>query len=251
MPHEFRFIDSGATDPFMNMGIDEALMKLSPRPTVRFYAWRPPCLSLGYFQKLSDFDLVLVRNAGALVTRRPTGGGAIYHDDELTYSVAAREDHPLLGRDIRKVYRRFHAAIARGLEKLGVLARERGPGALDSDTAAGTPESVYCFEKSVDLDLASGGRKIVGSAQRRSKGRFMMHGSIIIGTNDIVATTGSIKKSAGRDVGYGEVAEAVLSGLSEVLDIRFTPGGLTLEEMEKARILADRKYKAAWWIEKY
>ena len=58
-------------------------------------------------------------------------------------------------------------------------------------------------------------------------------------------------RCAGRDVGYGEAAEAVLSGLSEGLDIRFAPGGLTLEEMEKARILADRKYRAAWWIEKY
>ena len=250
MPHEFRRIDSGPTDPFLNMGVDEALMKSpgSP-PTLRFYAWRPACLSLGYFQKIADFDVGRVVRAGGVVTRRITGGGAIYHDDELTYAVTAGEDHPLIGGNIRLVYRRFHEAIAVGLRRLGVAPEERGTAELDSDAQG---ETVHCFEKSVDLDLAADGRKLVGSAQRRSKGRFLMHGSIIIGVSDMVPSTGSIKASSGvEDITYDDVSEAVLAGLVEHLDIKPVRGGLTKAEREKARILADRKYGAKWWIEKF
>jgi lipoate-protein ligase A len=156
------------------MAVDEVLLASpSPRPTLRFYTWQPAALSLGYFQRWADFASL----AGQPIVRRFSGGGAIHHADELTFSIAAPQQHPLYAGEVRQSYERVHDLLALALAEFGVSARMRGATPLVSDVAA----SAMCFHQSTDVDLAWDGAKGVGSAQRRKDERVLHHGSIKLG----------------------------------------------------------------------
>jgi lipoate-protein ligase A len=120
MNEPWRMITTWGAPPAFNMGLDEALL-LNPdaQPTLRFYSWKPDTLSLGYFQKYAEVPATA--RAGAVV-RRLTGGGAIHHVNELTFSFTAPEDHPLYCGPVRESYERIHAAIAEVLSEYGVEA---------------------------------------------------------------------------------------------------------------------------------
>ena len=187
----WRLITTWGADPAFNMGLDEALLESAESaPTVRFYSWRPDTLSLGYFQRFSDVPGA--ERAGALV-RRITGGGAIHHVKELTFSIAAPLDHPLYKGPIADSYARVHEAIRAALGEVGVPAEIRGARDLVSDRAG----TGMCFHKSTAIDLVWGERKGVGSAQRRKGGRVLHHGSIKLGTSPLeggIATAGEHAK---------------------------------------------------------
>ncbi len=173
---EWRVVTTWDREPGFNMALDEAfLLAGEPRPTLRFYTWRPDALSLGYFQRLEE---VRGRDEAGALVRRLTGGGAIHHRDELTFAIATEHDHPLYRGAIRASYERVHDAIAVALARLGVSASRRGDRELDSDD----PTSPMCFHHSTPIDLVWNGAKGVGSAQRRTRGRVLHHGSIKIGT---------------------------------------------------------------------
>ncbi|HED65658.1 MAG TPA: lipoate--protein ligase family protein [Planctomycetes bacterium] len=173
-----------------NMGLDEALLLLpAERPTLRLYTWDPPALSLGYFQRAADVP-ALARVPRAV--RRLTGGGAIHHAEELTFSIALPADHPLYAGPVRESYLRIHATIARALEGLGVPASPRGDRPLASDR----PSGGMCFEDSCELDLVWGDRKGVGSAQRRTGGRILHHGSIKLSPSEFDTQVASIRSRA-------------------------------------------------------
>jgi lipoate-protein ligase A len=159
-------------EPGWNMALDEALLaSADPRPVLRFYTWRPHGLSLGYFQRFESFAPLA---AEQVLVRRFSGGGAIHHQDELTFSIAAAQAHALFRGEVKGSYERVHGLLARAFATFGVHAALRGPAALASDRAA----TGMCFHESTPLDLAWDGRKGVGSAQRRSHGRVLHHGSI-------------------------------------------------------------------------
>jgi lipoate-protein ligase A len=187
----WRLITTWGADPAFNMGLDEALLEsVESAPTVRFYSWRPDTLSLGYFQRFSD--VLGVEKAGAVV-RRITGGGAIHHVKELTFSIAAPLDHALYRGPIADSYARVHEAIRAALAEVGVPAEIRGARDLVSDRAG----TGMCFHKSTAIDLVWGERKGVGSAQRRKSGRVLHHGSIKLGTSPLegeIATAGEHSK---------------------------------------------------------
>ena len=175
----WRLITTWGADPAFNMGLDEALLESAEDPpTVRFYSWRPDTLSLGYFQRFED---VPGTDAAGAVVRRITGGGAIHHVRELTFSIAARLDHPLYQGPIAESYARVHAAIRKALAEVGVPAEIRGARDLVSDREG----TGMCFHKSSAIDLVWGERKGVGSAQRRKGGRVLHHGSIKLGTSPL------------------------------------------------------------------
>lgn len=175
----WRLITTFGADPGFNMGLDEALLE-SPEsaPTVRFYTWRPDTLSLGYFQRFEDVHLTA--KAGAIV-RRITGGGAIHHVKELTFSIVAPLAHPIYHGPVGESYVRVHGAIQSALREVGVESSLRGGMPLESDVAG----TGMCFHKSTALDLAWNARKGVGSAQRRKAGRVLHHGSIKLGTSPL------------------------------------------------------------------
>ena len=177
-PHHWRLIITPGRDGAANMALDQAILEQvgagnSP-PTLRLFAWNPPCLSLGQGQAASDVDLDRVRARGWTIVRRPTGGRAILHTDEITYSVALPADHPLVQGDIVTSYRRLSAALLAALERLGLQAQaDRRAGRVPADT-----KGPVCFEVPSDYEITADGRKLIGSAQVRKFGGVLQHGSL-------------------------------------------------------------------------
>jgi len=176
-----QFIDSGALPGVRNMSIDiEWLQKVARedgRGIVRFYQWQPYCISVGMNQSLESIDVGRCRADGIDVVRRPTGGRAVLHAEELTYSVILPESN--LG-SIHEVYRRLSEALAEGLRAVGIEAAVVRCGD-DLRAHYRTTTSASCFSSSTEYEIQVKGKKIVGSAQRRSDGAMLQHGSILIG----------------------------------------------------------------------
>ena len=162
-------IDSAPRSGAANMAVDQAIAEAcaagdSP-PTVRFYRWKPPAVSLGRLQPISDLDTRRVEELGYEIVRRPTGGRAILHTDEFTYSVAAAMHHPLMRGGVMDAYLRISNALLAGLHRLGVTA-EKAPG----DVRVGADVSAVCFEVPSAYEITVGTRKLMGSAQSRRAG---------------------------------------------------------------------------------
>jgi lipoate-protein ligase A len=186
----WRLITTWRASPAFNMALDSALLESQDSPpTLRFYTWRPEALSLGYFQRFAE---VPAAQEARSVVRRITGGGAIHHASELTFSLAASADHPLYAGPIGASYERIHRAIASALKELGVEAALRGDRALASDREG----TGMCFHDSTPLDLVWNDRKGVGSAQRRKHGRVLHHGSIKIGSSPLEGDIATLTAAA-------------------------------------------------------
>lgn len=162
------------------MAADEALLErvgagASP-PTLRLYQWDPPTISLGYFQKYADYE-ALPPPAGELdVVRRLTGGGAILHDRELTYSITLPLQHELLSEGPNRLYELAHDAVSASLQRLGIDAW-RG---CQSDGSSAARGPFFCFARRHCLDVLIGADKVAGSAQRRTRHAVLQHGSIVL-----------------------------------------------------------------------
>ncbi|MFQ6101375.1 MAG: biotin/lipoate A/B protein ligase family protein [Anaerolineae bacterium] len=185
----WRLLRSAPAGGAVNMAVDEAILRAVAAgqvpPTLRLYAWEPPSLSLGRGQPLADVDLQAVRAAGFGLVRRPTGGKAILHVDELTYSVVAPEAEPRVAGDIVESYRRLSAGLVCGLERLGVTGlvadRRVAPlliGGAGGDVGDRRLDGPVCFEVPSDYEITVGGRKLVGSAQMRAQGVVLQHGTL-------------------------------------------------------------------------
>ncbi|MHC4261900.1 MAG: lipoate--protein ligase family protein [Planctomycetota bacterium] len=169
----------GAAD--WNLAVDTWLLEEPRDPgeaVLRFYTWSPAALSIGHFQRIEDIPEAAGREPGVGIVRRTTGGGAIHHANELTFSIAVQDDHPLYAGSIRDSYARVHGLIGDVLATRGVLWSLRDEQELDSERRG----TGMCFHESHPLDVvwaSDGGlRKGVGSAQRRKGGRVLHHGSI-------------------------------------------------------------------------
>ena len=229
----WRLITTWGATPAFNMGLDEALLESAESlPTVRFYSWQPDTLSLGYFQRYADVPGT--ERAGPLV-RRITGGGAIHHVRELTFSIAASLDHPIYRGPIADSYTRVHEAIRAALEQIGVPAEIRG----SRDLASDVPATGMCFHKSSPIDLVWGNRKGVGSAQRRKGGRVLHHGSIKIGSSPLENAVATADEHAAglRAETFAPLLRAAFAGRFGVLLEAAVP---TPAEREHAKRLGPR-----------
>lgn len=229
MARPWRLIRSGPGAPAWNLACDRALLQGDdPRPALRLYAWEPAALSLGHFQPLEPF-VAAARAAGVPIVRRPTGGGAIHHDRELTFCLVARPGEDGYPADVVGAYRWVHELVAGALADLGAELAFRGD---DAPLSVRPRDASLCFEETTALDLVDpSGRKLVGSAQRRTQGRVMHHGSIPLARPSLSPGSGSLDVALGRDVGWDEVAESLVarfatSGLGGGL----VPDDLTLAE---------------------
>ena len=221
----WRLITTWGAPPELNMGLDGALLEdADAPPTMRFYSWSPPALSLGYFQRFAE---VPAASEAAVVVRRITGGGAIHHANELTFSIATSLGNPLFQGPVTRSYARIHELVCAALSKLGCEAALRGDGTLLSDAQA----TGMCFHHSTALDIAWAGRKGVGSAQRRTGGRVLHHGSIKLGSSKY--DTGVAELDGIADP--SELAWELTEVFREQAGIRLQPGVPTREE----RMLAD------------
>jgi len=237
----WRWMDTGACAPAFNMALDEALMLCVERPVLRFYAWEPPAISLGYFQRAAEVDVNALRAAGHVVVRRQTGGGAIYHINELTYSIALPRGHPL-AESTRRAYGVVHSAIAEALSRLGVPARLRG------ETEERPEPERFCFERTIFCDIVTADdRKIVGSAQRRTASGFLMHGSIPLEPNPLAPSAASVNPSAPRRVTYDALKAAVSRALIDATGVALRVSEATPQERKTAGRLVKDKYGSDTW----
>jgi lipoate-protein ligase A/biotin synthase-related radical SAM superfamily protein len=257
-----------------NMAVDEALLLEHAAggtpPTLRLYRWDPPAVSLGYFQDpATEVDQAACRSLGIAVVRRPTGGRAVLHDREVTYSVVVGGRR--LPGSVVETYRRLAEGLVLGLRALGaraVLAPEKAAREKATPERA-TPEGSgpalgACFEVPSSYEIIVGGRKVVGSAQVRRKGVILQHGSIplvldadrlarVLGFPPAAAARIRAKATGLKDVlgegapSYEEVCRAVAEGLASALGIVFEPGRLKPEETALAERLVREKYGLEAW----
>lgn len=256
----WRLIRSAPADGATQMAVDEAIWQavaagLAP-PTLRLYAWDPPCLSLGRNQPVADVDREALERAGYGLVRRPTGGRAILHTDELTYSVALPLDHPLAKGDVLSSCRRISEGLLAALALLGVrdaTAHQEKPQA---------PAGPVCFEVPGEFEVVVGGRKLIGSAQARGRGGLLQHGALPL-FGDIARICAFLRSSPdparvrarattlsevlGREVSWEEAAEAVAAGFREAFGLVLAEGDLTPWEREMARRLREEKYATEDW----
>ena len=213
-------------EPALNMGLDEhlALESTAPSPVLRFYTWSPAALSLGYFQRFDDVPAA--RRAPAVV-RRITGGGAIHHEGELTFSIGAPLEHPLFRGPVGDSYERIHELLAGVLEGAS-LRREQA--VLSDQEGTG-----MCFHDSTPLDLVWTGRKGVGSAQRRKGERVLHHGSIKCRTTEL--ETGVAEMPGTRPE---ELADRIQRAFEDELGVTFEERAPTGEELARAASLGER-----------
>jgi lipoate-protein ligase A len=245
-----------------NMAADEAILEAVGRegslPTLRLYAWEPACLSLGYAQPITDVDIPRLQARGWDLVRRPTGGRAVLHTDEITYSIIGTLDEPLLSGTVLESYSHLAAALVEALRLLGlpVEVQER---AEESDK---TPNPV-CFEVPSTSEITTGGQKLVGSAQARRKEGILQHGSLPL-TGDLTrilqvltfpnekartrtashllqrATT--VESALGRVVSWNEAAQAYTAAFRSVFSLDLHKGTLTPAEEARAEELSATKY---------
>jgi lipoate-protein ligase A len=237
------------TDPpqcgAMNMALDEALLECvgqgeSPL-TLRFYRWSPPTISLGYFQAYAEYE-ALPPPAGELaVVRRLTGGGAILHDLELTYSLTLPNGHPLLVDGPTALYGKAHAVFARALSAFGVEAVPRGE--CDEDSVRRGP--FFCFSRQHRDDLVLGPGKLAGSAQRRTRTAVLQHGSIILGSRFEQQECAPAGLELG-DERIRQLTAAICTEFARSTELTLQPGQWSDEEITRAMELR-AKYESQEW----
>lgn len=169
----WRLLLEGANCADYNMTVDWVLLNYTELPVLRFYLWAPPALSLGWSQSPDDLDREAIIEDGLDVVFRPTGGRAIYHHGELTYSVIFPWGHPITQMTIMESYERISQALVAGLHNLGIQA-EFGRGERN------LYKNPSCFASTSRYEVLVNGKKIIGSAQRRTKKGLVQQGTILI-----------------------------------------------------------------------
>lgn len=241
-----------------NMAIDQALLESvaeGASPAIRFYRWRPACLSFGRNQPARDiYDPERARMLGVDVVRRPTGGLAVLHAAELTYAVVAPVH--LLGGP-RGSYGRINEALAEGLRSLGVPA-ELSAGPRRGAAAQAFATAAPCFELPAAGELMAHGQKLVGSAQRVERRTLLQHGSILVdGTQaDLqalqrhpaatVAGATTLRQVLGYAPGWDSITASLAAAFERLTGTALAPGRLEVDELARARTLETRFADHAW-----
>lgn len=271
----WRLIISAPANGAWNMAVDESILlsvqQNQALPTLRFYAWSPPCLSLGYAQPAGDVDLPRLASFGWHLVRRPTGGRAILHADELTYSVIAPEQEPRLSGGVLESYQHLSQALLTGLSLLGLQAESK-PKTISPANPLGQQESTapnpVCFEAPSDYEITANGKKLIGSAQARKKQSVLQHGSIPLygdltriiqalrfeDETERAAAACRLRKRAAtlheihpKPVSWNQAAAAFKEGFHIALNLNLIEAELTPLEIIQAERLVGEKYAADSW----
>ncbi len=263
-----------------NMAVDEAILEAvgggeSPS-TLRLYAWDPACLSLGYAQPFTDVDIPRLQKRGWEVVRRPTGGRAVLHTDELTYSVIAPLDEARVAGTVLESYHRLAHALVEALNLLSFPSISRA-GSMQVEVHENSPvprssgTNPVCFEVPSTYEITIGGRKLVGSAQARRKSGVLQHGSLPLSgdltrilqvlvfsdeesrklaAERLIRRATTLETALKRKVSWDEAARATAMAFEEVLALELQPGDLTPDEKSRAEELLQIKYGHPSWTEK-
>jgi lipoate-protein ligase A len=206
---------------------------------------------------MTDIDLQALREAGYDLVRRPTGGKAILHIDELTYSVIVPETDPRVAGGIVESYRRLSTALVYGLEQLGVPDV-----AADQKAQNHRQKGPVCFEVPSDYEITAGGRKLAGSAQMRAQSVVLQHGALPLWGNiaricpllasrpspaRVLARATTVAEALGKTITWDEAADAIATGFAATLNLHLEPGTLSEEERACVDELRMQKYAAEAW----
>ena len=271
MPTLWRLINTPPALGSWNMAVDEAILESATRgevpPTLRLFAWLPPCLSLGYAQPVADVDRARLAQHSWDLVRRPTGGKAILHTDELTYSVSGPQTEPCLVGSILESYRRLSTALLEALHLLGMPAQSQSEIVQNENE----PKGPVCFEVPSNYEITVGGKKLIGSAQSRRRGGVLQHGTLplrgdltriisVLSYPDEASRLQAMKKLAARAttaeivLGYpldwDTAAQAFKKAFEERLDLQLIPSRLTRAELDRAAELEAEKYNHPSWTER-
>ncbi|MBI5955248.1 MAG: lipoate--protein ligase family protein [Chloroflexi bacterium] len=267
----WRLLHTPAATGAWNMAVDESILEHIYRgesmPTLRLYSWNPPCLSLGHAQPFADVDMERLKLHGWEVVRRATGGRAILHTDELTYSVTGREDDPVLVGGILESYNRIAQALMYAVRELGLPVEMKE----HADQPATKNQNPVCFEVPSTYEITVNGKKLIGSAQARKKEGVLQHGSLPL-TGDLTRICQALvfKDEAAREVAsqrlltrattvqsvigvekdWETAAQAFIRGFEVQLGISFESGVLSPSEEKRAAELVKEKYAHPSWTEK-
>lgn len=251
----WRYIDSGTADSVFNMATDEALARYASSciPVLRVYRWQPFTISIGYHQKWQEINLEKCQKDGVDVVRRPTGGRAIFHSHEITYSVILPRESAWFQKNTLEVYNQISSALVQGLYQLGL------PVVLERVETI-SPEftqyrgSFACFASSAKYEIHFKGKKLVGSAQRRFKNAILQHGSIILDNEHLkllnyLSPNGNGSTSKAREhlqertvciesilkrkVNYKDVAASLKSGFEKYFNVILQSDQLTPQELQR------------------
>ncbi len=249
--------EHGAFHMAADIAIAEAIRSGLSGPVLRFYRWTPACVTLGKFQPAEgNLRLENCARLGIEVAKRPTGGRAIFHDHEVTFSIViAERDLPGAGRNIMDSYRLLGAALEDGLRRLGLPAElvDRHAQARGGDPpSVSTTGNPACFAAKARCDLMVEGRKIIGSAQMRKDGIILQQNSLPLTVDfpawedvffrsewQAVAAEGAVAlwTAAGREIPYDDVVAAISDGFVNALGVTLTPDTLTDAELSRTRAL--------------
>jgi lipoyl(octanoyl) transferase len=215
----------GAHSAAMNMAIDEALLERVTVPCIRFYRWQSPALSFGYFGRFAD---VASSQDERDLVRRWTGGGIVFHGEDLTYSIVVPASDPAFGESPMSIYEKIHRALAAGLTQVGVHTELVGSVPCANQAPQGGVPTQSCFANPVHADVIIDGRKIAGAAQRRTRRGLLQQGSI-----------------QGVDVANG-LAER----FAQALSVNCAEREVDHEMLNRARELVEQKYGTDAWLRK-
>lgn len=257
---QFRLLNTGLQPGAMNMAIDEAVLTHikngMSKPTLRFYGWSPACVTIGYFQSLEEeLDLPACEESGVSYVRRITGGGAVLHEHEITYSIHIPLELSLLPDGILESYRKICAGILCGLRTLGL-----------------EPQFVPLNDIVVKSPHNGLVQKISGNAQTRKENIVLQHGTILLKVEvekmfsllkvpsekmkgklieDIKQRVTSVSDALGRDLDFAEATKILEKGFFEAFpEIEFTTSSLSESELDLARKLFTEKYHSDRWNKK-
>jgi lipoate-protein ligase A len=246
-------LDTGGLPASLNMAIDQAILEMHTRgespATLRFYQWSPPAVSLGYFQRRHSIDPAACRKAGIDVVRRPTGGRAVLHLNDLTYSVVAGVEEGI-PRSLQAAYRLLCEGLLAGFRTLG----------FEAESGHETTRSSHgdiCFMRTAIGDIVYQGKKFLGNAQTWAGSSMLQHGSIVLAPqgqtwtkilkpgipkealeDKINARTTSLEEILCRSIKPDEIKAALTEGMGKVMRANFPRAELSYDELRLAKEIA-------------
>lgn len=255
-PDTWRLIRTPPAGGSWNMAVDEMLLRRVGRkdspPILRLYGWQPPCLSIGYAQSIDDVDRDRLKALGWDLVRRPTGGKAILHTDELTYAVITPHDEPRMAGGILSSYRQVAEALLAALLSLEIPAKIAGR------AQPGQDDGPVCFEAPSDYEITVDGKKILGSAQARRNKGILQHGTFPLegdlgrinqvlmypnetarqaATRQLHNRATTAKKALGRSISMDRAMSSFVQAFQDALRLEFQASDLSALEIAEAREL--------------
>lgn len=252
-----------------NMAVDTAFLQGVGQgeslPILRWYGWEPLCLSLGYGQSVKDVDLERIQANAWGIVRRPTGGKAILHGRELTYSVILPKDHELAQGDVVESYRRISEALMAALRILGLSPQS------ERQAKGNKGLGPVCFEVPSHYEITASGKKLIGSAQVRRREGILQHGSLPLygdiaqicdvlhyeteaeresAKQHVQARATTLEDVLGQRISWDEAADALARGFQQTFDLEFFPETMTAAEFAAAEAIMQHTYASPDWLQK-